>query len=113
MDFRTVEQDIAPILKDRQETRCDDMRLYMIYIREKLGLIHTNPYFCSDTIISVFNDNDFRIKNGIAPYETVSRVRRKLQNIYTELRPTEAQLEDKKDKLKYIKNMRGGGNSEQ
>ena len=103
MDFRTVEQDIAPILKDRQETRCDDMRLYMIYIREKLGLIHTNPYLCSDTIISVFTDNDFRIKNGIAPYETVSRVRRKLQNIYTELRPTEAQLEDKKRQIKVYK----------
>jgi hypothetical protein len=39
---------------------------------------------------------DYRHLYDLAPYETVSRVRRKLQEKYAELRPTAEQIEEKK-----------------
>ena len=46
---------------------------------------------------------EYRSERGIAPYETVSRCRRKLQEKYAELRPTKEQIENKKKAEKKYK----------
>jgi hypothetical protein len=62
------------------------MFLYFLYVRKK-GI---------QNMTNIFKFNRTRLYNGVAPYETVSRVRRKLQEQYPELKPTKAQIERKK-----------------
>ena len=99
MNFKTVEQAVEHILGEKQETRADDMLLYLCYLDlKKAPTIHT-----------MFN-RDFRIKNGIASYETVSRVRRKLQARYRWLRPTPKEIAERRQAEKeYRKYARGRG----
>lgn len=85
MTFRTVEQEITPILKRNKATRCDDNLLYIKYVNKK-----------GFSPVHAFENNEYRVKNGIATYQTVSRIRRKIQERYPELRPTPAQIEEKK-----------------
>ena len=85
MTFRTVEQEITPILKRYKATRCDDMLLYSKYV-----------YYKGALIIPTLTDVSYRKEHNIAPYETVSRIRRKIQERYAELRPTPAQIAEKK-----------------
>lgn len=87
LGFRTVEEDITPLLANRPQTRCNDMKLYELYI--------THVKKCNLSL--VFNDEEYRVKHAIAPYETVSRCRRRLQKLYPELQPTARQKERKKE----------------
>ena len=86
MNFRTVENEIAPILKSNKSARCDDMLLYSCYAKAK-GV---------EDLTEAFISRDFRHLFDLAPYETVSRIRRKLQEHYPELKATKAQIEEKK-----------------
>ena len=106
MEFKTVEQDIAPILKEDEAARCDDMALYANYVYGKLqGLNYGEGW-----LQKIFSDRRFRIIHGIAPYETVSRVRRKLQEKYEDLRPSkEYQEERKRVEVEYKKYAREKG----
>ena len=108
MTFKTVEHDVARILKQNHEARNDDMKLYAAYTYEKikdagLGL---------GWLITVFSDSRTRIAYGIAPYETVSRIRRKLQAANENLKPSMAAVAEKKraekEYKKYVK-QKGGG----
>ena len=100
MRFKKVEDEILPILKFHKATRCNDMYLYYKYVE----------IFKNSNLGLAFSSNKYRIVNNIAPYETVSRVRRKLQEKYPELRPTEKQKEEKKRAEKeYIAYARGKG----
>lgn len=85
MEFKTVEQDIKPILEEQEETRSDDSVLYVRYINRKGGGIG-----------KALLDRKYRLINGLASYDTVSRVRRKLQAKYESLRPTKEYLEERK-----------------
>lgn len=85
MKFKTVEQEITPILKSSANTRRDDMLLYSCYVYSK-----------GAELTQAFASMDYRHLYDLAPYETVSRVRRKLQEKYAELRPTAEQIEEKK-----------------
>jgi len=110
MEFKTVEQEIKPILKESEAARCDDMALYANYAYSKIAKLN----YGAGWLQKIFSDRRFRIIHGIAPYETVSRVRRKLQEKYAELRPSEAYREERKrvevEYKKYAKEKGGGVN---
>lgn len=93
-EFLTVEKAIEPILANDPYTRADDMLLYLEYLR-KIG--------AAGDIAHVLGSRNYRIVNGIAPYETVSRVRRKLQEKNEELRPNKKFLETRKKAEKIFK----------
>lgn len=92
MNFKTVEQEVRPILKDNYAARCDDMTLYACYVFSKVHYFNLGEGWLQ----KVFSDRRFRIMHGIAPYETVSRVRRKLQEKYEDLRATESYVAARK-----------------
>ncbi len=109
MGFKTIEQDITQILKESEAARCDDMALYANYAFTKL----TGMNYGAGWLEKVFSDRRFRILHGIAPYGTVSRVRRKLQENNENLRPSkEYQEERRKTEREYKKYARekGGAN---
>lgn len=111
MTFKTVEQDLTPILKESEAARCDDMVLYANYAFNKLAGMN----YGAGWLEKVFSDRRFRIVHGIVPYETVSRIRRKLQRKYENLRPSKAYQEERKRAEKEYKNYakeKGGGNIE-
>lgn len=83
-EFLTVEKAIEPILLNNPYTRADDMLLYLEYLRG-IG--------AAGDLAAVLSDRKYRIAYGIAPYETVSRVRRKLQEKYECLRPSKDYIE--------------------
>lgn len=106
MTFKTVEQDITPILKESEAARCDDMALYANYAYTKIAKLN----YGAGWLQKIFSDRRFRIIHGIAPYETVSRVRRKLQEKYEDLRPNkEYQEERKRVEVEYKKYAREKG----
>lgn len=107
MTFNTVENTITKIMEKNEATRNDDMLLYTHYVYYKLPL---NKCLETCALDKVFCDSRYRISQGIAPYETVSRIRRKVQEIRRDLRPTPAQLEEKyraeKEYRKYAKGVK-------
>lgn len=92
MRFKKVETEITPILKNNHAARSDDMILYATYAYKK---IQDEPHG-SDWLQKIFSDRRYRLIHGIAPYETVSRVRRKLQAEHDNLKPSKAELEERK-----------------
>ena len=92
MTFETLENEIMNILKSDHVARADDMALYANYVFTKvkdksLGL---------GWLVIVFSNRRFRITNGIAPYSTISRIRRKIQEKYPELKPSPEILAERK-----------------
>lgn len=77
-EFKTVEKAIEPILLNNPYTRADDMLLYLEYLRS-IG--------AAGDLAAVLSNRKYRIAYGIVPYESVSRVRRKLQERHECLRP--------------------------
>ena len=85
-DFVKLEEIIKPILTENERTRSDDMYLYYAYLQFK------RVY----DIELVFKSFDYRKRNRIAPFESVRRVRQKLQAKY----PSLASEETKKARAK-------------
>ena len=83
--MKNVEKDIRPILEQNEEARADDMKLYFWYVRGKGGEFNR-----------CLLDRIYRISNGLVSYDRVSRARRKLQEHYADLRPTEEYMEKRK-----------------
>lgn len=81
MTFVTVEEDVIQILKNNEEAKADDMFLYALYVKKHMPKPYLHSY-----LHRVFTDSAFRIAYGIAPYGTVSRIRRKAQEEYHELK---------------------------
>lgn len=101
MSFKKVEDDIKPILKSNKAARCDDMTLYASYVYGKLKGANTST--SKDWLVKIFSDRRFRIMHGVAPYETVSRVRRKLQAEYEAYRAPEGMREARREQEKIYK----------
>jgi hypothetical protein len=100
MTFESIEADLKPILKENQAARCDDMALYSYYCYRKLE--KANADTGAAWLQRVFTDHHFRTNYGIAPYESVSRIRRLLQAKYEDLRPDEVyKAERKRAELEY------------
>lgn len=93
MEFETLENEVIYILKHNQPAKADDMVLYANYVYRKVE----NKGLGLGWFQRVFSDRYFRVLNGIAPYSTISRVRRKIQEKYPELRPSEAMIEERKE----------------
>ena len=77
----TTKQEVYSLLEKIPETRDNDMVLYYEYC--------INHWVRDVLMYKVFKDTDFRKGKGIAPFETVSRVRRELQNDFIELNSDE------------------------
>lgn len=106
MDFRRVEDDVREILEENTTARCDDMALYADYAFRKIKHLRCGRGWLQ----YIFSDRRYRIMHGIAPYETVSRVRRMLQAKDKELRPSKEELEERKRiEKKYKEYARNGG----
>ena len=98
MNFKRVEDDVKPILKESEAARADDMTLYAAYCYDKIK----DYGYGVAWLQKIFSDRRFRIIHGIAPYETVSRVRRRLQAEDEKLRPSEEyQAERKKAETEF------------
>lgn len=104
MEFIKVEDDVRPILKNSIAARCDDMALYAHYVYTKLAGFEKGAGWLE----RVFSDRRFRIYHGIAPYDTVSRVRRKLQEDNEDLRAPKEFIEEKKQAEKEYKDYARG-----
>ena len=99
MEFERLEEEIQFILEYNTEARADDMALYCDYVYRRtkddgLGL---------EWLVKVFSDRRYRASKGIHGYESVSRVRRKLQEAYPELRPTSEALAIRKEHNKKVR----------
>lgn len=107
MSFKRTKDDVEEILKYSENARADDMALYCYYVNAKTEGLKLSFFYLQ----KVFVDRAFRIKHGIAPYETVSRARRKLQADNPELRPAvetiQARKESEKAYKEYFRKERG------
>ena len=93
MTFQTIEDDIKKLLAKDRATRNDDMYLYAVYVLSKAAFVP-----------AIFLNPEYRYKRGIAPYESVSRVRRMVQEKYPELKATKEQIKEKKRREKEYRN---------
>lgn len=80
-ELKTTKSEVKKILETHPLAKESDMYLFYEYC-----LTH----WVRDTeLYKVFKDSDFRKAKGISPFETVSRVRRELQNDFVSLRSDE------------------------
>ena len=86
-----LEDEIISILEDNPKTRGDDMALYSVYAYRKLKR-KTEGLSMMRGFLLLFSDQRYRVTNGVAPFESVSRCRRKVQSKREDLRPTEEQV---------------------
>lgn len=86
MTFKTIEAEIKPILERDEASRADDMRLYIKYVN-KMGV----------DVGKTLTSREYRIKNGVASYDSIGRIRRKIQEHYANLRPTEDFIRKRKE----------------
>lgn len=97
MTFKTIESDLKPILERIEEARADDMTLYAYYVKEK-----------GANLGKVLLSREYRLKCGLASYDSVGRIRRKLQEHYANLRPTKEYMEKRrKSEKEYRKYAKG------
>lgn len=99
MDLNTLENKIVVILKNNHIARIDDMALYATYVWD----IVKDMGLGKGWLIEVFSNRRFRAENNIAPYGSVSRCRRKIQEKYPELRASEEQIKEKRELEKQYK----------
>ena len=98
-EIKTTKEEVYHILKTNPATRSNDMILYYEYC------IHN--WVRDLDFYKVFKDSDFRKGKGIAPFETVSRARRELQNDFIELNSDEKIQQMRKDREEVFRNYYG------
>ena len=89
MKLELLEDVVEVILSDHEETRADDMTLYLEYLNYK-----------DVSLIRTFQSREYRIFNGISSFESVSRCRRRLQARNPELKPNKEYIELRKEEEK-------------
>ena len=97
-----LEDEVVSILEDNQKTRGDDMALYSVYAYRKLKG-NTEGLSMMRGFLLLFSDNRYRVTNGVAPFESVSRCRRKVQSRREDLRPTEEQVRERAEAIAEFK----------
>ena len=97
MTFKTIEAELMPFLDKIEETRADDMLLFADYcMRHGVDLG------------KVLTDREYRIKSGIPSYDSIGRIRRKIQRKYPELKPSKEEIRKRQEAEKeYRKYARG------
>ena len=93
-----LEDEIISILEDNPKTRGDDMALYSVYAYRKLNG-KTDGLSMMRGFLLLFSDQRYRVTNGVAPFESVSRCRRKVQSRREDLRPTEEQVRERAEAI--------------
>ena len=86
-----VRQEVQRILTNSPDTRADDMVLYYHYVSD-----NCKKEVGNDSFLTLFANPRYRVENGLPSFATVSRMRRKLQETYEELRPNKEQQAIKK-----------------
>ena len=97
-----LEDEVISILEDNPNTRCDDMALYSVYAYRKLKG-KTDGLSMMRGFLLLFSDNRYRVTNGVAPFESVSRCRSKVQSRREDLRPTEEQVRERAEAIAEFK----------
>lgn len=97
-----LEDEVVSILEDNPNTRGDDMALYSVYAYRKLKG-KTDGLSMMRGFLLLFSDNRYRVTNGVAPFESVSRCRRKVQSRREDLRPTEEQVRERAEAIAEFK----------
>lgn len=97
----TTKQEVYSLLEKIPETRNNDMILYYEYC--------INHWVRDVQMYKVFQDAEFRKSKKIAPFETVSRARRELQNDFTHLRSDEKIEQARKAREEIFENYYGKG----
>lgn len=97
-----LEDEVVSILEDNPNTRGDDMALYSVYAYRKLNG-KTNGLSMMRGFLLLFSDQRYRVTNGVAPFESVSRCRRKVQSKREDLRPTEEQVRERAESIAEFK----------
>lgn len=101
MKIERLEDEIQTILEYNEPARADDMTLYYDY-----ALSHVKDEVMdlgTGWLAKVFRDRKYRATHGIHGYESVSRIRRKLQADYPKLRPSAEAIAIRKMHNKTIK----------
>lgn len=97
----TTKQEVYSLLEKIPETRNNDMILYYEYC--------INHWVRDVQMYKVFQDAEFRKSKKIAPFETVSRARRELQNDFVHLRSDEKIEQARKAREEIFENYYGKG----
>ena len=102
-----LESQVYNILLNYKATRDDDMLLYWYYVIFSLVFPGNGQYNLSDYYFSsVFSNPEFRVQLGIAPFSSVERARRKVQEKHPELqseRIKRIREIEEQEYLKYVK----------
>lgn len=101
MELFKAEEEVKKILEIDEQARADDMHLYAFYAWEMLE--RAGEKVGSGWLEKVFSNERYRYLFGIAPFESVSRARRKLQEVNEDLRPNEETIRARKEKIKEYK----------
>lgn len=80
-ELKTTKGEVKRILETHQLAKESDMYLYYEYC-----LMH---WVREAEMYKIFKNTEFRKSKGVSPFETVSRVRRELQNDFVSLRSDE------------------------
>ena len=98
MELNRVETDVRKILEENEQARADDNKLYMAYCWEKL--VRAGVNLGTGWFESLFANDCKKQAYSIAEFGSVSRVRRKLQADFAELRPSDRTVEERKKLIK-------------
>ena len=102
-----LESQVYNILLNYKKTRDDDMLLYWYYVIFSLVLPYSEDYNLNDYYFSsIFSNPEFRVQLGIAPFSSVERARRKVQEKHPELqseRIKRIREIEEQEYLKYVK----------
>ena len=97
MTFKTIEKELKPILEKDIESRADDMRLYIMYVKRK-----------GADVGKVLTCREYRLRAGVASYDSIGRIRRKIQEAEPSLRPSKEYMETRRlSEMEYRKYAKG------
>ena len=100
-EIQSTKEAVYKLLKKEPNTRNSDMYLYYRYC--------ANQWVREAEMYRVFSEPNFRKEKHISPFETVSRVRRELQNQFIELNADEKIEQRRKEREEVYENYFGKG----
>lgn len=92
MTFKTIERELSHYLEKIPETRADDMVLYSLYCFGR-----------GADLSRVMQDREYRLRQGLGSFESVGRIRRKIQKKRPDLRPTAEEIRKRREAEKEYK----------